>query len=368
MNMIEDIKDFVCSFCQVFSLGNQLQLLDSNHVLFDADPFIGKSLEAIFAWPEDHLAQIQGMKNTSSDVHLKGVKAQFGSLEGVFDFFFVRRKGQLYWLIQDLSHAYNHPPYSSLASHISITEEEEPEKGCILVADSQPINLRVATQLLGQLGFQYKVASNGPEIIRVLESNQIELLLLDLDMTASDGLELFKHIKTKLDEKMARLPIIALVASGLAKDDPGFASILRKPLEVGSLGEAIKNALSMNSGLQQGKPPVVNMDYLREVTGNNHNLMVELIDIFLDEVPEAVSLMLDLAVKKSWFDLKELAHKTKANFRYVGADDLFFISDRVERIIAEKNQLKSIVPILKELKLKVNPLKEALLDFRKTLI
>jgi HPt (histidine-containing phosphotransfer) domain-containing protein len=67
---------------------------------------------------------------------------------------------------------------------------------------------------------------------------------------------------------------------------------------------------------------IVNLDYLEEMSGGDRNLIIEMIDLFISEVPGYLSLMNEYLYKGNWESLGKLAHKAKASASIMGLNDL----------------------------------------------
>ncbi len=70
----------------------------------------------------------------------------------------------------------------------------------------------------------------------------------------------------------------------------------------------------------------VNLDYLKEMSGGDRELMLEMINIFITEVPEYINRLSNALNSRKWNELEKLAHKSKASALIMGihklADDL----------------------------------------------
>lgn len=95
---------------------------------------------------------------------------------------------------------------------------------------------------------------------------------------------------------------------------------------------------------------MIRLDYLRSVTGNDEAQMIELMDIFLDDVPPAIEQMESLCRGLEWPALKALAHKTKANFRYIGAERLFQLTDTIEQFARRAGHGREIPVLIAQLR------------------
>lgn len=109
------------------------------------------------------------------------------------------------------------------------------ERITILVADDNLINQQVAQGMLDKLGFQTLLADNGRIALDVLNTEQVDLVLMDCQMPVLDGFETTKQIRS--EESGSRLPIIALTANATQSDaDQCFAAgmdgFLTKPIDI----------------------------------------------------------------------------------------------------------------------------------------
>lgn len=79
----------------------------------------------------------------------------------------------------------------------------------------------------------------------ILESEEIDLLLLDVELPGKNGFEILKEVK----KKYPKLPIIMITAYGsqqtmLKARAGGVSEFITKPFKIPSLREKIKNFLS----------------------------------------------------------------------------------------------------------------------------
>ncbi len=116
----------------------------------------------------------------------------------------------------------------------------------ILIVDDVPGQRQIARILLKRLGYEAISVASGEEAIQYLESNQADLLLLDMIMDPGiDGLETFRLIrKFKPDQK-------AIIASGFSQShkvetalELGAGQYLKKPYTIEKIGLAVQKELS----------------------------------------------------------------------------------------------------------------------------
>ena len=87
----------------------------------------------------------------------------------------------------------------------------------ILLVEDNDFNRQVAQELLvGVAGIDVCMAGNGQEALACLESENFDLVLMDVEMPVMDGHETTVHIRS--DPRFDRLPIIAMTAHAMIKD------------------------------------------------------------------------------------------------------------------------------------------------------
>lgn len=65
-----------------------------------------------------------------------------------------------------------------------------------------------------------------------------------------------------------------------------------------------------------------NLDYIKEITGGDTEIMNEFIQMFFDQLPEFRNGLTDHLANKRWKELGELAHKAKSSVMTFGMNDL----------------------------------------------
>ena len=99
----------------------------------------------------------------------------------------------------------------------------------ILVVDDDTMNLMRTKMILVQ-EYEVVLAESGPEALKKLKDERVDMALLDIDMPGMNGIETFEHMK----DFAADIPVIFLTASGLEEDVVsairlGAVNYLKKP-------------------------------------------------------------------------------------------------------------------------------------------
>ena len=125
----------------------------------------------------------------------------------------------------------------------------------ILVAEDNPINQKLIQRVLNKLGYQVAMAENGVEVLRMMDEQNYNLILMDIQMPEMDGIEATQRIRR---ESRHRPYIIALTANVMPEDretyiNAGMDDYLGKPMEINKLTEALKKAAVVLSEVVAGK-------------------------------------------------------------------------------------------------------------------
>jgi len=116
----------------------------------------------------------------------------------------------------------------------------------ILVVDDENFNRDIIKKVLIKEGFSILEATNGKESLKMLESNDIDLILMDIMMPIMDG---FKAIETiKKQSLYKKLPIIAITALSDTQTYQkalklGAKTLITKPFKLPLLIDSVKSAL-----------------------------------------------------------------------------------------------------------------------------
>ncbi len=104
----------------------------------------------------------------------------------------------------------------------------------VLLTDDNLVNLMVASAMLRKLGCRVTTAENGEQALRMYQTGQFDLVLMDCQMPILDGFETTRRIRA-LETESSRTPIIALTANAMPQDakrclEAGMDAHLAKPL------------------------------------------------------------------------------------------------------------------------------------------
>jgi PAS domain S-box-containing protein len=114
----------------------------------------------------------------------------------------------------------------------------------ILVAEDDPVNMLLISEVLGKMGVTVLRAGNGFEVIEVLRNQLPDMIFMDVNMPEMDGFSATAEVRL-LPAPARNIPIIALTADAMKEDrdrcmQAGMNDYISKPFRL----EELENVLS----------------------------------------------------------------------------------------------------------------------------
>ncbi|PTX18971.1 response regulator receiver domain-containing protein [Pontibacter mucosus] len=119
------------------------------------------------------------------------------------------------------------------------------ENKTILIAEDSSVILNLTKKILELQKYKILTAKNGGEVLKQVESNKIDAILMDLNIPVKNGMECTKEIRASKNPEVANIPIIAVTgnANNYSMEDfkaVGINDYLPKPLDFDMLVETVK--------------------------------------------------------------------------------------------------------------------------------
>lgn len=124
-------------------------------------------------------------------------------------------------------------------------------EGCVLLAEDNRVNQKVALGLLAKLGLEAVAVDNGQKALDMLltDPTRFRCVLMDIQMPVMDGLEAVRRIRLgEAGEEARKMPIFALTAHAMDGDRESFLSAgmdgyLSKPIRLADLRGVLESVL-----------------------------------------------------------------------------------------------------------------------------
>jgi signal transduction histidine kinase/CheY-like chemotaxis protein len=117
----------------------------------------------------------------------------------------------------------------------------------VLVVDDHPVNRRVIRLFLEPFDCELVEAENGQQALDALDSQPIDIVLMDVNMPVLDGLEATRRLRK--DPRFVRLPVVALTADVMSSQiktclEAGCDAHVAKPIDLRNLLSAMDRCLA----------------------------------------------------------------------------------------------------------------------------
>ncbi|HEY9776525.1 MAG TPA: response regulator [Planktothrix sp.] len=267
--------------------------------------------------------------------------------------------------VQDARHM-DHAPQPSSLTATGLTACQY-DRGMILVAEDNPVNQKVATLLLKELGFTAHVVANGAEALDAVTRAHYALILMDCQMPEMDGFEATSAVRRLETVTGRHMPIIAMTAHAMQGDREkciaaGMDDYISKPVTAGKLQEVLARWVKADPGsagrttgeitlpletvkggimtqtpdggqpqspARSAEQPPINIQALENACGEDGAR--ELIEIFLDSTVNLLQRMDDALASKNGKMTKAHAHEMKGACASVGATEMSATSRQLEQ-------------------------------------
>ena len=100
----------------------------------------------------------------------------------------------------------------------------------VLIAEDNPINMKIASRFLDKWGVVYEKATNGLEAVSLFENNDFDLVLMDLEMPEMDGYGALNAIRG-INSTIPAIAFTAAVFDNMKESlkNSGFNDFIQKP-------------------------------------------------------------------------------------------------------------------------------------------
>ena len=186
----------------------------------------------------------------------------------------------------------------------------------ILLAEDNPINRKLAIDMLEKRGHVVVAAVNGREALDFLDKKQFDLVLMDVQMPEMDGFAATAFIREREKESGEHTPIIAMTAHAMKGDrerclKAGMDGYISKPIRTQELFEAIEKMAGTaaetekSNAAEQGADEGIDMAEALENVDGDMEILRTFGEMFLEECPRMLN---DIREAVESNDSESLAH------------------------------------------------------------
>lgn len=115
----------------------------------------------------------------------------------------------------------------------------------ILCIEDHPDNMMLVRRIFRADSFNLIEAKTGSQGLNIAESQELDLILLDINLPDIDGYEIARRLRASTKSVLANIPIIAVTANALKGDsqkalDAGCDVHMTKPINIVELLEKVE--------------------------------------------------------------------------------------------------------------------------------
>ena len=267
---------------------------------------------------------------------------------------------------------------TSSTDKTSNKEENKLSHLSILVAEDNKVNQLLIKNMLRKFGItKVETAENGKDVLRKVEQQSYDLVLMDIQMPLMDGFEATRLIRQRLPESKKNIPIIAISADASEEEktrafQSGMNDYVIKPYTPEELFNAIVKfatptpivsdeelAITMQ---KKRSLPGINIDALEKFTEGDKELTIQVMEIFLRQVPEAIQKIEKSIGSKDWKEVFNQAHKIKSSLSVFGLNELREIAFQIESNARDESNTSEINNLFDSFRQKATPVIEAIVE------
>jgi len=264
---------------------------------------------------------------------------------------------------------YHHCPEHLLQEEITLSPKQDArfDSMRILLAEDNEMNQLLAKRVFEKWNFVLEIAENGKLAIEELQRNHYDLILMDIQMPEMDGYETTRYIRTKLDEKKSKIPIIAMTAHAIVGEADkclavGMNDYISKPFNCNTLYQKIcdllkktttqfSEASARDNARNNSGNSTIDLSYLQELAEGSEEFMQRMIKAFLVQTPQLVAQLESGLAAKDWAAIRGAAHKMKPSVDFIGMHAIKSTVHDLEQFAAEKTNLEKIPALIERVKI-----------------
>ncbi|QTA82160.1 Signal transduction response regulator, receiver domain histidine kinase, Hpt-like [Desulfonema limicola] len=235
----------------------------------------------------------------------------------------------------------------------------------ILLAEDNTINQLVALAILEQYGFSADIADNGCEAVEALKKTPYDLVLMDMQMPGTDGIEAARIIRDPESGVInPDIPIVAMTANATTEArkkcfDAGMNDYISKPVDPNQLLSVISKFLPVSVKAETGNKPETPCDvpvseifnyqeFRNRMSGMDQSVLINCIKQLTKNLSREIEKLDSALNEKNAANIRLYAHSIRGMCANASADKISETAHQIE-IMGEQGNTE-IDGLLKELK------------------
>ncbi|MBN1943546.1 MAG: PAS domain S-box protein [Phycisphaerae bacterium] len=219
-------------------------------------------------------------------------------------------------------------------------ETEDSECLRILLAEDNPINQKLALNLLAKKGHSVRLVQNGRQALEALKEESFDVILMDVQMPEMDGMEATARIRSREAGTGKHIPILAMTAHAMKGDrekclQAGMDGYISKPIRAEDMNKELHRILhepppsaetpAEKPPAQQILTPIPDRDILDEDDAmdrldGDRDMFEELLELFLEHCDAMAQTVKDALAARDCDILARACHTLKGALANISAN------------------------------------------------
>ena len=213
----------------------------------------------------------------------------------------------------------------------------------ILLAEDNLVNQKVASRKLEKRNHIVTIVSNGKEALSALETNQFDLVLMDVNMPEMDGLEATRLLRQSELATGRHQPVVAMTALAMTGDkerciSAGMDGYLSKPIRPQELDDVLNSYMTCKEEKAPSIEPSTAADspvdaaQLMDRIDGDLPLLAELLELFRIDCPVSLRISQEAIDRQDADGLLRSAHSLKGALSNLSATRASTLAGELEAI------------------------------------
>ena len=191
----------------------------------------------------------------------------------------------------------------------------------VLVAEDNKVNQLLITHLLQVHGIKPEIKENGNEVLRELEQNTYDLVLMDIQMPILNGYETAAIIRKKKN----KVPVVAMTAYVMPGEREkclaaGMDAYLAKPIDEQELKAVLQQVLADKEVKAGALSPAGKNGFLLELAGGDEQMAALIMAEVKKQLPADIEKLEQVKQGKNTASLRPLCHHLVSSVSPLGND------------------------------------------------
>ncbi|MGZ2370940.1 ATP-binding protein [Ancylomarina sp. YFZ004] len=231
----------------------------------------------------------------------------------------------------------------SVLKVINVVPDALKQKRILVAEDDEYSSLLLQTIFKGW-NLNANFVDNGLKALESMKDTKYDILLTDIHMPEMGGVDLCKHIRTKLKLDM---PIIALTANVRQVDlnkyiKEGMSAYLLKPFEEDTLLQILCEQLNLEveispieevKSIYETNHLLFELSEIEKFTGGDKGIVNQVLTSFVRIAKESLQLLKEASKEENHTQLGEIAHRMLSSYRQLGIVSASEILIELEKMI-----------------------------------